>query len=105
MSAPWDSHITGCVASARRTGWSRPRVARSAGVADDDRVDLNRLVGRELGDRAAAERIEDALPHAPQRIADVALGVLVARAFVGRAGGDGDRTVDRFDDVGHGNLL
>ena len=51
-------------------------------------------------ERAGRQRREDAVLDAPERIADAALGELPAVLGFGRAGGHGQRTVDRLDDVG-----
>ena len=54
-------------------------------------------------ERAGRERRQDAILDAPERIADAALRVLTAVLRFGRAGGDGQRPVDRLDDVRDGN--
>src|SRR5436190_4944625 len=61
-------------------------------------------IGGELGEGALTKRRQDPFPHAPQRIAHVALGELFALPFLGRAGRHRDRTVDRLNDVRHRDL-
>ena len=58
------------------------------------------VVHRHLVDGTGRERAEDPLADLPERVAHVAVGELAAALAVGRAGGDGQRPVDRLDHVG-----
>src|SRR6185503_3895787 len=77
--------------------------ARAAGERQRRWRNLGRRIRRHLLERARRERGEDAVLDAPERIAHTALRILAAVLRLGRAGGYGERTVNRLDDVGDGN--
>ena len=83
-----------------------PRIVRPpVGTAAGHRRGRRATVGRELRDRAGQQRADDPLADAMQRIADVALGELLARVARVGARRQRQRAVDGLDDLGHADRL